>query len=126
MQSASLVNPSSHSAPSLPPGPKLPTFLQLFRWIRQPIPFMQECARRYGDCFTIRLPFCPGTLVFFSDPEAIKEIFTGDPDQLRAGEANVVVRPFLGQNSLLLLDGTRHLHERRMMMPPFHGERMQV
>jgi len=126
MQSASLVTPSSQSAPSLPPGPKLPTFLQLFRWIRQPIPFMEECARRYGDCFTIRFPFGPGTIVFFSDPEAIKEIFTGDPDQLRAGEANVVVRPFLGQNSLLLLDGTRHLHERRMMMPPFHGERMQV
>lgn len=126
MQSASLVSSSPQSAPSLPPGPKQPAFLQILRWIRHPIAFMEECARRYGDCFTIRFPFGPGTLVFFSNPEAIKEIFTGDPDQLRAGEANVVVRPLLGQNSLLLLDGARHLHERRLMMPPFHGERMQV
>src|SRR5439155_1495482 len=62
----------------------------------------------------------------FSDPEAIREIFTGDPELLRAGEANNLLEPMLGQHSLLLLDGPRHLRERRLMLPSFHGERMQA
>lgn len=110
---------------TLPPGPKLPALLQVLRWIRQPIGFMEECVRRYGDCFTLRFPSYP-PLVFFSDPEAVKEIFTGDPEQLRAGQANAVLESLLGPHSLLLLDGARHRRERRLMMPPFHGERMQL
>ena len=126
MSSASLVDSSPQLSPSLPPGPTAPAPVQLFRWLTRPIPFMEECARKYGDCFTIRFPSGPGTLVFFSNPDAVKEIFTGDPEQLRAGEANVIVRPLLGDHSLILLDGARHQRERRLMMPPFHGERMYV
>ncbi len=126
MSSASLVESPPHPTPALPPGPSLPAPIQLFRWLTRPIPFMEECARKYGDCFTIRFPSGPGTLVFFSNPDAVKEIFTSDPEQLRAGEANVIVRPLLGDYSLILLDGVRHQHERRLMMPPFHGERMYV
>jgi len=111
--------------PTLPLGPKLPVLLQVLRWIRQPIPFMEACVRRYGECFTLRFPKYP-PVVFFTDPEAVKEIFTGDPEQLRAGQANAVLGPLLGPHSLLLLDGARHLRERRLMMPPFHGERMQL
>ncbi|MGE0826631.1 MAG: cytochrome P450 [Candidatus Binatia bacterium] len=126
MSSASFVGASSRTVPALPPGPRLPASLQLFRWLTRPTSFMEECARRYGDCFTVRFPFGRENIIFFSNPEAIKEIFTGDPEQLRAGEANVIVRPLLGDYSLLLLDGERHLKERRLMMPPFHGERMYV
>lgn len=126
MSSASLVESSPHATPALPPGPSLPAPIQLFRWLTRPIPFMEECVRKYGDCFTIRFPTSPDPLVFFSNPDAVKEIFTSDPEQLRAGEANVIVRPLLGDYSLLLLDGARHQRERRLMMPPFHGERMYV
>jgi cytochrome P450 len=87
---------------------------------------MEECARKFGDCFTVHFPIGGRHIVFFSDPVAIKEIFTGDPENFRAGEANVIVRPILGDHSLLVLDGARHSRERRLMMPPFHGERMQV
>ncbi|HEV8715345.1 MAG TPA: cytochrome P450 [Candidatus Binatia bacterium] len=110
---------------SVPPGPRLPTIVQLFNWLYRPIPFMEGCARRYGDCFTVRFPGNP-PLVFFSDPEAVKEIFTADPEQLPAGETRIILRPLVGQHSLLLLDGARHRHQRRLMMPPFHGERMQA
>ncbi|MGH7962509.1 MAG: cytochrome P450 [Candidatus Binatia bacterium] len=110
---------------TLPPGPKLPALLQVLRWIRQPIPFMEDCVRRYGDCFTLRFPGYP-PVVFFTDPEAVKEIFTGDPEQLRAGQANAVLESLLGPHSLLLLDGARHRRQRRLMMPPFHGERIQL
>jgi len=109
----------------LPLGPRLPGIVQLLNWIYRPIPFMEECARRYGDCFTVRFPGNP-PIVFFSNPEAVKEIFTGDPEKLPAGETRVILRPLVGQHSLLLLDGARHRHQRRLMMPPFHGERMQA
>jgi len=117
--------------PDVPPGPRTSPVIQLYHWVRRPIPFMEECAARFGDCFTVRLPIFGEMgdrppLVFFSDPEAVKEIFTGDDDNLRAGAANAPLLPLLGENSLLLLDGARHLHERRLMMPPFHGERMQA
>ena len=65
----------------LPPGPRVPRFLQLLRWVFTPLPFMHACRERYGDPFTVRLPGYP-PMVFFSDPVAIKQIFTGDPDQV--------------------------------------------
>lgn len=109
---------------ALPPGPTDPSALQLARWIRAPVPFMHECARKYGDAFTVRFPRI-GPVVMFSNPAAIKDIFMTDPEEAHAGEANLVLRSILGENSLLLLDGKRHIRERKMMMPPFHGERMR-
>jgi cytochrome P450 len=108
-----------------PPGPRAPAVAQTLRWLRRPISMLEACARRYGDTFTIRLSAFP-PIVLFSDPAAVKEIFTGDPENLRAGEANVVLAPFLGNDSLLLADGARHRRKRRLLMPPFHGERMQL
>ncbi len=108
---------------SLPPGPPLPQAVQTGLWMYFPQEFMRRCAARYGDAFTVRLAGLP-PLVFLADPEAIKDVFTADPHDLHAGEANGVLKPILGAHSLLLLDGDRHLHERKLMLPPFHGERM--
>ena len=110
---------------TLPAGPRAPAVLQMMRWIRHPIPMLEDCRARYGDVFTLRFPTV-APLVLFSNPAAVKEIFTGSPDRLRAGEANVILEPFLGPSSLLLLDGARHKRERKLLMPPFHGERMRL
>jgi cytochrome P450 len=117
--------------PDLPPGPRTPAVIQAWHWLSRPIQLMEECAARYGDTFTLHFPFMGRRgdrppLVFFSDPEAVREIFTGDGEDMRSGEANVALGPIVGDRSLLLLDGARHLRERRLMMPPFHGERMQA
>jgi cytochrome P450 len=86
-------------------------------------PFLDACARRYPDAFTIRLPAMPAAVVFYQ-PDAVKEVFSASADNVHAGEANAVLRPFLGDNSLLLLDGAEHLRQRKLLLPPFHGERM--
>ena len=86
---------------------------------------MRACAETYGDTFTIRLLGAP-PFVFCSHPAAIKEIFTGDPEVLRAGRGNEVLKPIIGPNSVALLDGVRHRRERKLLMPPFHGERMRL
>src|SRR5262245_18014010 len=107
----------------LPPGPRsLPIVQALNLWLR-PTAFLAECPRQHGDAFTLRVPGLPPE-VHFSHPDAIREIFTADADDLRAGEANVVIEPVLGYHSLLLLDGPRHLRERCLLLPPFHGERV--
>ncbi|MDE2929221.1 MAG: cytochrome P450 [Acidobacteriota bacterium] len=112
--------------PELPPGPRAPRFFQMFRWIFRPVPLLRACAETYGDAFTLRLVGTP-PVVFFSDPAAIRQIFSGDPEHLRAGQANrVSLEHILGPNSILLLDGARHKRERKLLMPPFHGERMRL
>jgi cytochrome P450 family 135 len=85
---------------------------------------MDDAARRYGDMFTLRIAN-EGTWVFMSDPDAVKQVFTGDPRLLHAGEANVVLLPVLGSHSVLLLDDDAHMTQRKLMLPPFHGERMR-
>jgi cytochrome P450 len=110
---------------ALPAGPRAPSVVQVVRWLRRPIAFLEACSRRYGDVFTLRFP-AYDPIVLFSDPAAVKSIFGGDPELFRAGEANVLLAPFVGVDSLLLVDGARHRRKRRLMMPPFHGERMQV
>jgi cytochrome P450 len=115
----------TNDAAVLPPGPRLPALAQGLWFAMRPVDYFEICRERYGDPFTVRLPSTP-PVVMFSEPSAIRDIFTGDEDLLRAGEATVILRPIVGANSLLLLDGARHLRERRMMMPPFHGERMRT
>src|SRR5260221_4933458 len=110
----------------LPPGPRAPPFVQLFRWIRKPLGLLREMQAEYGEIFTMTLPFDLGENVITSNTEAIKEMFALSPEAANAGEANVVLKPFLGQHSLLLLDGAEHLRQRKMMLPAFHGERMQA
>ena len=110
---------------SLPPGPRLPRLFQTLNWVRRPIPIMRKYAWEYGECFTLRWINSP-PVVFFSDPVAIKQIFTASPERALAGRANVVLKPMLGENSVLLLDGARHKRERKLLMPPFHGERMRL
>ena len=109
---------------ALPPGPRQPVSVQTMRWIYRPGPFMEDCRRRYGDVFTIRLPMA-GDIVFLAHPDAIKETFRGDPEVFRAGEAAQTLDVIFGNSSILLLDGPEHMRQRKLMLPPFHGERLQ-
>jgi cytochrome P450 len=109
---------------TLPPGPRGPAFVQSLRLMLRPIDYMEACLRRYGDVFTLRF-IGMGNLVYVADTEIVKEIFTGDPRIFHAGEANQVMEPVLGSRSVLLLDDDEHLRERRLLLPPFHGERVR-
>jgi cytochrome P450 len=109
---------------ALPPGPKLPMPVQTMLWLLRPVSTMHRWRRRYGDVFTVRLALA-GNSVQVCDPALLKPVFTARPDDARAGEANSVLEPVLGRNSVLLLDGREHLRQRKLLLPPFHGERMQ-
>jgi cytochrome P450 family 135 len=108
----------------LPPGPPLPKPIQTAIWSRQARRLLYACQDRYGDMFTIRVAY-EGTWVMLADPEAIKQVFTGDPKVFHAGEGNQILATVLGRNSVLVLDEKPHMRQRKLLLPPFHGGRMQ-
>jgi cytochrome P450 len=110
------------SAP-LPPGPPLPRWLQTAGFMVGGVRFLEACRRRYGDVVTLGTLFDERFVMVF-DPGLVKDLFQGSNDQLRAGEANALLGPILGQRSVLLLDGAEHLRHRRLLLPPFHGRKM--
>lgn len=110
---------------ALPPGPRSPAFIQSLAWLIRPIEVMESSAARYGEAFTLRW-LGTGPIVFVSAPDLVREVFTGDPDVLRAGAGNAIVEPLLGKASLFVLDGEPHARQRKLLMPPLHGERMHA
>jgi cytochrome P450 len=115
--------PESAQAPtSLPPGPRGPGILQGFRYTRDPLGFFSRLQRRYGGLFSISFPYF-GQIVYIADPALVKQVFAGDPVLFHAGEANAtVLEPALGSNSVLTLDEQQHMRQRKLLLPPFHGE----
>jgi len=109
---------------SLPPGPSAPRALQTLRWGVRPMRFMRDCHERYGDVFTVKIAQ-EGTWVMLADPEHVKQVFTGDPRVFHAGEGNQILLPLVGDRSVLLLDEGEHMRERKLLLPPFHGKRME-
>ncbi len=97
---------------------------QLINFIARPYDFLDDCARSYGDIFTMKLMGFPHW-VMLSDPQAIGEIFATDAKQFDAGKSNEYLKPVTGNHSLLLLDGERHKRERKMLMPAFHREKVK-
>ena len=108
-----------------PPGPRF-AFVEAARFIRNPIAYLTRLQDRHGDVFSVPFPFL-GRFVYFADPEAIGEIFTGDPGLFHSGEAvEPILGPVVGPNSVFVLDDDEHLRERRLLLPPFHGERVRT
>ena len=113
------------AAPSLPPGPRTPGLVQGFRYARDPIGFFTRLQRRYGEIYTFTFPYF-GRVVYLSEPELVKAVFTGDPKVFHAGEANAtVLETSLGPSSVLTLDEAEHMRQRKVLLPPFHGERVR-
>jgi cytochrome P450 len=108
----------------LPPSPPLPRPIQTAIWSRQARRLLYACQDRYGDMFALRIAY-EGTWVMLADPDAIKQVFTGDPKVFHAGEGNQILEPVLGKSSVLVLDEKPHMSQRKLLLPPFHGARMQ-
>ena len=110
--------------PSLPPGPKAPSLIQTMGWWHRPTAYLEKLRARYGKRFTLRLigspPFVP-----ISDPDAIKELFQAPPEVLHPGEGARILQPVVGAYSVILLDEDPHLEQRKLLLPAFHGKKME-
>jgi cytochrome P450 len=110
---------------ALPAGPSAPPILQTLRWLLRPISFLESCRRQFGDAFSVRFLGFQTPMVMLSDPEAIRALYSERAHGLPPGRT-VALLPILGPRSLLLLEGRDHLARRKLMLPPFHGERMRA
>lgn len=107
-----------------PPRVRGSLLLDTMRFTLDPEGYFAAAHRRYGDMFTLRL--LGQEWVAIAHPDAVREVFSHGPEQVDSGAANQSLSPALGTRSLLLLDGEEHLHRRRIVLPPFHGERMRA
>lgn len=98
--------------------------MQMIGFWTRPLAFLERCRARYGKRFTIRLPATP-PFVMLTDPDEVKQVFTAPPDVLHPGQGARVLEPVVGSNSVILLDEEAHMAQRKLMLPAFHGERME-
>lgn len=110
----------------LPNPVQKPPSVQLLEWIFTPLSQMEECAKRYGDIFTLQLGRNTPPLVVTSHPQALQEILTNDTEKFTSpGELNTEFEPLVGKQSVFTLSGEAHQRQRQLLMPPFHGDRMR-
>ncbi|MEX2025246.1 MAG: cytochrome P450 [Thermoleophilaceae bacterium] len=109
----------------MPPGPTAPGPLVFADFLLRPDTFLERARARYGTPFTVHLS-AQRTIVMTDDPAVIKQVFTSDPTKLLAGVGNEVLKPLLGPRSVLTLDEPEHMRQRKLLLPPFHGERMAL
>src|SRR4051794_27279568 len=110
---------------TLPPGPTAPPVVQTINWLFRPIEFMDACRRRHGDAFSVKFIGFQTPMVLISHPEAIQALYRGRENGMPPGR-RLSLEPIMGPKSLLLLEGQEHLERRKLMLPPFHGERMRA
>jgi cytochrome P450 family 135 len=108
----------------LPDGPRAPTIVQSMKFMRSAVEFLTEARNRYGEPFTLQL-LGLGTVAVVSEPESMKQLVTGDSETYLAGEANAPLAPVMGRHSVILLDRAAHMEQRRLLLPPLHGDRLQ-
>ncbi|MGA9858935.1 MAG: cytochrome P450 [Solirubrobacteraceae bacterium] len=108
----------------LPPGPRLPVTLQTLAMRTRQRPYLERSRRRYGAMFTVGI-LGLGPTVIVSDPALIKRTFRADPAVLHAGTGSPL-RDLLGPNSLLGIDEAQHMEQRKLLLPPFKGQRMKA
>ena len=110
---------------AFPAGPTEAPAIQTARWLARPIAFMESCRRRYGDTFSVTFKGFRTPLVMVSSPEVIRALYAERGHNLPPGRT-VTLGPLVGARSLLLLEGSEHLQRRKVMLPPFHGDRMRA
>lgn len=110
----------------VPPGPRMSAARMTWKFLRDRAGTVPAYHREYGDTFSIKILPGPRTLVVFSDPADIKEIFAADPSQFHAGKGNEILKPVMGEHSVLLTDDGEHQRARKLLMPAFTGPSMRA
>lgn len=111
--------------PRLPNGSPAPRWLQKIQYARNSFAYMDAATQRYGDIFNAPVIGDREVVLFISNPQALQRIFANDTKQFIA-PPNQHVQPLVGDYSIFTMAGSRHRRERKLLMPPFHGERMQT
>ena len=109
-----------------PPGVRLPRALQTLRFTKRQIQFVFAARRQLGEVFEVRFVVIPGGVVVTSHPDHVRSLFTAKPELAPSLTAESPLRPIVGPNSVLTANGPSHLRQRKLLLPPFHGEAIEA
>ena len=107
-----------------PPRVPLPRAVQIMHMNYRQIEFMFRWRRRLGEVFAANA-IVSGTPAITSHPEHVRSLFTASPDIAPSLTGESPLLPIVGPNSVLTSNGPRHLRQRRLLLPPFHGEAIE-
>jgi cytochrome P450 len=110
---------------ALPPGPGWPAVAQTVLWSLALTWMQDRCAQKLGETFTVTLAPNERRIVILSDPEAVKQVFKAPPEVAPSAAGTSPIAPIMGPSSVITLTGAEHMRQRRLLLPPFHGERMR-
>ncbi|PSF38793.1 cytochrome P450 [Aphanothece hegewaldii CCALA 016] len=120
-----LNEPATNRTKELPNASSKASILRMLWVIVKPFNYLETMHKRYGDFYLDVFSAFPPTLII-SNPQAIEKVFTLSPELFLSGPANAILKPLLGATAILFQDGDRHTKKRKLLMPPFHGERMRA
>jgi cytochrome P450 len=118
------VEPDEAGALAPPPAVPLPRWLQVLRFNQRQIEFVFRARRELGEVFRMRGVVADGP-VFTSHPDHVRSLFTAKPEQAPSITGESPLRPVVGPNSVLTAIGPRHMRQRKLLLPPFHGEAVE-
>lgn len=123
---ASPAGPADDTEPlCAPPSVRLPRALQTLRFTKRQIQFVFAARRELGDVFEVRFVVIPGGVIVTSHPDHVRSLFTAKPELVPSLTAESPLRPIVGPNSVLTANGPSHLRQRKLLLPPFHGEAIE-
>ncbi len=109
---------------TLPDGPQTPRVLRMIKFVARPLDYLENYYQRYGDF--IRIGNSETPLIYVNHPDAIEQIFTANSEQFKTGNGGGILLFLLGDSSVFIVDGERHSRQRKLLMPPFHGDRLRT
>src|SRR4051794_7432044 len=104
-----------------PPVIPLPRLIQVLRFNQRQIEFVFRARRELGEVFRMS-GVIPGEPVVTSHPEHVRSLFTAKPEQAPSLTGESPLRPIVGPNSTLTALGERHMRQRKLLLPSFHGK----
>jgi cytochrome P450 family 135 len=126
VESANPIRLAEPALDRLPPGPRMGPVAQTLAWALAPTALMDHCARRRGEAFTLTFSPSGRKLVMISDPLAVKTLLTAPPEVAPSAAGDTPIASVLGPRSVITLTGPEHMRQRKLLLPPFHGERMRA
>ncbi len=105
-----------------PPSPTLSPARQGLRFAARPMSFAIGAHRRFGDVWTLRLPMRPQGMTITCHPDHVESLLKAKPADAPSLTGESPLRPILGPDSVLTSVGERHMRQRKLLLPAFHGE----
>ena len=109
-----------------PPVIPLPRSVQVLRFNQRQIEFVFKARRKLGEVFTMRMLRPDDEVVVTCHPDHVRSLFKAKPDQAPSLTGESPLRPVVGPNSVLTSVGERHLRQRKLLLPPFHGDAVKA